>query len=197
MDKLCTIVLFDPEANHIFKYLGRNVMAHAETHHQLADEQYGSQKKKTAILHALNKCLSYDLLCQFKYPGALCSNDAKSCYDRIVHSVASLCLQCLGLLESAIVCLFSTLQDMEHTVCTVYGNSQHSYGGSLWSIPMQGIFQGNGAGPMLWAVVSTPVLKVMRQEGFGTFFRACITGNTIRFVGYSFVNANTIRIQST
>jgi hypothetical protein len=53
---------------------------------------------------------------------------------------------------------------------------------------MQGILQGNGAGPMLWAVVSTPVLKVMRSEGFGTFFQACITGDTVRFVGYSFVD---------
>jgi hypothetical protein len=84
--------------------------------------------------------------------------------------------------------MFTTLQDMEHTVCTVYGDSQNTYGGPLWLVPMQGIFQGNGAGPMLWAVVSTPVLKVMRNEGFGTFFRACITGNTIRFVGYSFVD---------
>jgi hypothetical protein len=44
VDKLRTIVLFDPEANHIFKYVGRKVMAHAETHHQLAAEQYGSRK---------------------------------------------------------------------------------------------------------------------------------------------------------
>lgn len=77
---------------------------------------------------------------------------------------------------------------MEHTVCTVYGDSQASYGGHLWVVPMQGIFQGNGAGPMLWAVVSTPVLQVMRSEGFGTFFKTCITGHDIRFVGYSFVD---------
>ena len=39
VDKLRTIVLFNPEANHIFKYVGRKVMAHAESH-QLAAEQY-------------------------------------------------------------------------------------------------------------------------------------------------------------
>jgi hypothetical protein len=163
-------------------------MAHAEKHQQLAAEQYGSRKKKTAILHALNKCLSYDILHQMKMPGALCSNDAKSCYDHILHAVASLCLHHLGLPEAAIVCMFTTLQNMEHTVCTVYGDSNNSYGGNLWLIPMQGIFQGNGAGPMLWAIVSTPVLKVMRSEGFGTFFRACISGEDIRFIGYSFLD---------
>jgi hypothetical protein len=44
VDKLQTIVLFDPEANHNFKLLGRTVMHHAETHEQLAEEQYGSRK---------------------------------------------------------------------------------------------------------------------------------------------------------
>jgi hypothetical protein len=90
VDKLCTIVLFDLEANHIFKYIGWKVMAHTKTHHQLATEQYGSHKKKTGILHALNKRLSYDLLHQFKHPGALCSDDAKLCYDQILHAVTSL-----------------------------------------------------------------------------------------------------------
>jgi hypothetical protein len=53
---------------------------------------------------------------------------------------------------------------------------------------MQGSGQGNGAGPVPWAVVSTPVLKVIRAEGFGTFFKACISGESILFIGYSFVD---------
>jgi hypothetical protein len=75
--------------------------------------------------------------------------------------------------------MFTTLQKFEHTVCTVYGDSAQSYRGPIWVVPMQGIGQGNGAGPMLWAVVSTPVLKVMRVEGFGTFFVACLSGECI------------------
>jgi hypothetical protein len=195
IDKLNTIVLFDPEANQNFKFIGHKVMALAEKYNQLAEEQYGSRKKKTAILHALNKQLSYDILRQTNTPRALCSNDAKSCYDHILHAVASLCLHHIGLLEGTIVCMFTTLQNMEHTVRTVYGDSDNSYGGHLWVVPMQGIFQGNGTGPMLWAVVSTPVLKVMRTEGFGTYFQACISGEAIRFIGYSFVD-NTDLIQT-
>jgi hypothetical protein len=125
---------------------------------------------------------------QMKTAGSICSNDAKSCYNRILHSVASLCLKQLGLPEGAIVCMFTTLQNLEHTVHTVYGDSEKSYGGHLWIVPLHGSGQGNGSSPMLWAVVSTPVLKVMRSEGFGTFFRACISGETIRFVGYSFLD---------
>jgi hypothetical protein len=124
VDKHCTIVLFDPEANHAFKFLGCTVMAHAEKHDQLPEEQYGSRKGKTAIAHALNKRLSYNIMRQMKIAGSICSNDAKSCYDRILHLVTSLCLKRLGLPEGAIVCMFTTLQNLEHTVRTVYGDSK-------------------------------------------------------------------------
>ena len=112
----------------------------------------------------------------------------KSCYDRIVHAVASLCLQRQGISESEVVCMFSTLQNLEHTIRTAYGDSKETYGGDLWVVPMQGVYQGNGAGPLIWAVVSSPLLDIMREEGFGTFFKTSISSQAIRFVGYAFVD---------
>jgi hypothetical protein len=53
---------------------------------------------------------------------------------------------------------------------------------------MQGVYQGNGAGPVIWAVVSSPVLQILRQEGYGAFFKAAISGEEIRLVGYTFVD---------
>jgi hypothetical protein len=90
-----------------------------------------------------------DQLRLLKWPGVLCSNDMKSCYDRIVHAVASLCLQRQGISESEVVCVFSTLQNLEHTIRTAYGDSEDTYGGDMWVIPMQGVYQGNGAGPLI------------------------------------------------
>ena len=48
--------------------------------------------------------------------------------------------------------------------------------------------QGNGAGPQIWAVVSTPVLNMLREEGYGAFFEASISGERLTFVGYAFVD---------
>ena len=48
--------------------------------------------------------------------------------------------------------------------------------------------QGNGAGPQIWAVVSTPVLNMLRKEGYGAFFEASISGEKLTFVGYAFVD---------
>lgn len=48
--------------------------------------------------------------------------------------------------------------------------------------------QGNGAGPAILAVVSSPVLDILLSEGFGTFFQTSITGEDVLFVGGSFVD---------
>ncbi len=163
-------------------------MKQAEAQQSLAPEQFGSRKAHRAIDQALNKVLTNDLLRQLKLPGAICSNDAKSCYDLIVHTPASLSMQRQGVPESAVVCLFSTLQNLSQQIRTAYGVSDNSYGGSHWILPMHGVGQGNGAGPAIWAVASTPLLAMLRNSEVGSFFKSPISGKEIRFVGYAFVD---------
>ena len=78
---LRTIVLQECEYNFKNKKIGRDAMNHAERNNFIAPEQYGGRKGKRAIDHVLNKRLSYDLIRFSRLPAALCSNDAKSCYD--------------------------------------------------------------------------------------------------------------------
>ena len=84
--------------------------------------------------------------------------------------------------------MFSPLQYLEHSIRCAYGDSVETYGSELWAVPMQGLYQGNGAGPVVWAVVSSPVLQIMQNEGFGTFFKMSLSGKTIHLVGYAFVD---------
>ena len=188
VDALRTILLFEADFNAMNKLLGRELMSHAEKHHQLAPEQYGSRKHLSASDHCLNKRLTFDLTRQTRTPGILCANNAKSCYDRIVHSVATLCMRRLGVPEAPIVSMFSSIQNMKNYVRTAYGDSTQSFGGTNWTIPIHGVGQGNGAGPAIWAAVSTPILNMMRDAGFGTTFRSALTGEVIHFVGYAFVD---------
>ena len=187
-DKLRTIVLFEAEFNFMNKIIARRAMRNAEEAQALINEQYGSRKDHTAIEQVLNKRLSFDLMRQMKRPGTIVPTDLKGCYDRIVHSVASLCLQRVGIKEPEVVCMFSALQEMEHLIRSAYGTSQTGYNNDLWVVPIQGICQGHGAGPAIWALVSTPILKIMKKQGCGTFFKASISGHEIRLVGYAFVD---------
>jgi hypothetical protein len=122
----------------------------AEQLQVVAKEQYGTRKNKAAIEQCLNKRLTFDLARQLKRPLAMCSNDAKSCYDRIVHSVASLCMRRMGVEAPPIVCMFTTIQNLQHSIRTVYGDSELTFTGQPWTVPIQGVGQGNGGGRCTW-----------------------------------------------
>jgi hypothetical protein len=188
IDNLRTICLFEVDANFSFKHIGRQMMINAEKHQTLAKEQYGSRKRHRAIDLALNKVLTNDILRQAKRIGAICSNDAKACYDLIGHAQASLCMQRQGVPQSAVKCLFTTLQSATHSVRTAFGDSDDTYGGHGWIKPMHGIGQGNGGGPPIWAVISSTLLDTLRSKGLGFQMVSPISQQELSFVGYSFVD---------
>jgi hypothetical protein len=194
-EKLCTSVIFQGDFNYLNKYIGRHMMENDEAYEQLVWEKYGSREGKNAIDQALNKVLSFDLIRQAQMDAAMCSNDSKRCYDRIVHSITSIIMQQQNVPASACICVFTTLHNLHHTVRTIYGDYKSGYGGTLWEVPYSGVGQGNGVGPEIWAVVSTPVLKMMKDEGFGFMYKTSTEGKQLHFVGYSFVD-DTYIIQS-
>jgi hypothetical protein len=136
ISKMRTILLYDASFNQNNKWIGRASMRQAEklqrngltpVRQAMAPEQFGSRKQHQAIDQCLNKRLTFDLSRQLHCPMALCANDAKSCYDRIVHSVASLCMQRIGCPKPAVHSMFETLQNLRHHVRTRYGDSKASY----------------------------------------------------------------------
>jgi hypothetical protein len=168
VDNLRTIYLFEVDANYCFKHIGRQMMKNAECHGTIAKEQYGSRKKHST--------------------GAVCSNDAKACYDLIGHTPASICMQRQGVPKTAVKCIFTTLQEAIHHVRTAFGDSDLSYGGSGWIKPLHGIGQGNGGGPPIWAVISSTLLDILRSIGFGLKLISPITLMLLAFVSYSFID---------
>ena len=190
VDKLRTILLYEADFNQNNKRAGRDMMYNAEQHGTIAKEQYGSRKGLSANDHSLNKRLTFDILRQKRKPGAHTATDALSCYDRIVHAVAGLAMRQQGLPQGPIVCMFSTIQRLLHYVRTIYGDSELFFDSNseLYIVPIQGVGQGNGAGPQIWAVVSSPVLEMLRDMGYGCFFRMAISGEELSFVGYAFVD---------
>jgi hypothetical protein len=196
IDNLRTICLFEVDANYAFKHIGRQMMLNAELHGTIAKEQYGSRKKHKAIDLALNKVLTNDVLRQAKKTGAICSNDAKACYDLIGHAQASLCMQRQGVPKSAVQCLLTTLQEAMHCVRTAYGDSTKTYGGPGWIKPLHGIEQGNGGGPPIWAVISSTLLDILHFKAYGLKMITPISNVPISFVRYSFVD-DTDLVQST
>jgi hypothetical protein len=189
VSKLRAILLFEADFNFNNKRIGRALMWKAEDEQWIAPEQYGSRRNFSAIDHCLNKRLSFDILRQYKQSGAICVNDMKGCYDRIVHSVASLCMQRWGMQEQPIRMMLHTIQNLKHYVRTSYGNSDCFFDAKLvHPVAIQGIGQGNGAGPQIWASISSLLLDILRTQQFGATFCSPISGRQMRLVGYAYVD---------
>ena len=167
-------------------------MEYGEKKGLMAEEQYGSRKAKSAILHALNKRLSTDYIRQYKIPAVYCANDAKACYDRILHLVAYLTMRMFGIPKEAAICSIVGLMEMEHHIRTVYGDSDEYYGGTKWQEEHQmnphGNGQGNGNGPSLWAAISSPLLYILRSEGYGISFKSPMSMIAFRLAAFGFVD---------
>jgi hypothetical protein len=151
VEKLRIIVLFHSLFNMLNKKVAKQAMTQAKQLGVIPSEAYAKQGFR-AVDCGLNKVLTADILRQHHLPAALCSNDAKQCYDRIVHAIAIICLQRIGIDENTCRVMFGSLQQMQHYVKTAYGLSKTSYG--CIEIPLQGVLQGNGAGPAIWLLTS-------------------------------------------
>ena len=186
--KLRTITLLEVEFNFNNKVLGKATMQHAEDNQLIAKEQFGSRNNKQAIDHAVHKALTYDIIRQYRIPGALCSNDAKSCYDCVAHAIASLAYRRLGVPDPPVQCMLKTIQNMKHHVCTSYRDSKFymNRDGSL--VPFQGVLQGNGASPTSWVIISTALLNMLRDAGNGGYFLSAISGEQSHTVGFTYVD---------
>ena len=86
----------------------------------------------------INKRLVYDLAHLQWRPIVLCSNDAKLCYDHII-SIASLAMQCLGMLSESIISMFKTIQSIDYLIRIAHGDLKSKLRSSNETTPNQDI----------------------------------------------------------
>lgn len=187
-EKLRLVTLMAADFNHNNKLIGKHIMANGERAGAFAEEQYGSRKHLSAPLHALNKVLALDVSKQMRQPCVIVANDARSCYDRIVLVAAYCSMMKYGIPSKAAQSMCTTIARLEHSIRTAYGDSQSTYGGQQWDRIPHGIGQGNGAGPALWACVSSPLLDILREQGYGATYQSPITNTTLKLAGFAFVD---------
>ena len=195
VEKLRIIVLFHALFNMTNKRIGREMVANAERLNQIPWEVYGGRKRHRAIECATNEVLTMDIARLEHRSMALCSNDAKSCYDRILHAVASICMRRVGVPQETCKMMFGTLAQVDHYVRTNFGDSTTSY--ACIEIPFQGVYQGNGAGPGIWLVVSIPIINMLKARGFGFTVKNVLSHENFCFVCYAFVDDTDLVHSST
>ena len=148
-------------------------MIEAIEHRKNAPEKY-SRPQRRAVAHGINQIPLFDYQQYLRQPFSLAFSDFESCYDRIVHSSASIALQRLGITLPSIISMLGTIKCMSHTIRTSYGYYNLTYSGEI--IPEEfrnfiiGIYQGNGCAPQLWLMLTSILFSTILSQGFGIHF---------------------------
>ena len=96
VDTMRCIQLMDAEFNMTNKHVGRQTLAHGEKVKAITPDQYGSRKNHKCINCVTNKFLLNDLFCHKRIAATWGMNNARGCYNQIVHFIAILVLMSFG-----------------------------------------------------------------------------------------------------
>jgi hypothetical protein len=138
-------------------------------HHSLVPTEIYSERVQTADDGTLAKILAYDAIRQTQLPAGIASVDADSCFDRLVHPIASLIFQVLAVNSQALKAMLSTIQEMKIFLRNAYGNSKN-FANSEIELKTQGLCQGSGAAGARWAAVSICIIQAHKRKGHGETF---------------------------
>ena len=189
VDKLRAILLMEADFNFANKLIFGSRMVHTATRNgEIPPELFGSLQGKEAIEVAIGRRLTADLSRQRRTPLAMSSVDAQTCYDRMVHSVTSICCQRWRVPIWAITSMLTSIQLMKFYIRTGFGDSETYYGGGDGPVPFQGGCQGNGAAPALWLSISAILVMTLKRLGTTTKFRSALSATKTKFIGFLFVD---------
>ena len=172
--------------NHDHKIIGRLINEQGEKEGKFAKEQAGCRNGMNAREQALNKVLILDIARLKHQSMAVIANDAKGCFDRIVLLAAFLVLRRMGVPFTALKAMIDVIFTMKHTVKTIYGESVQTYGGE--GARPNGFMQGNGMAGQGFSAISSLLLDICREEGYGFKSKSAISGTSHTVVGTMFVD---------
>ena len=187
-----SIQLMDAQFNMNNKTLGRDTMRYAEAAGTISDSQFGSRKGSSAAKVATSKVLNYDIIRQKRIAAIHVGFDAAQCYDRMAHPPTILSMLKHGAPPTAVESMFRVFQQANHKVATAFGVSSETYGGEKRTakglLPIQGQGQGGGCGPTAFAVESSEMVGVMKQENHETPMRGPISFILLMILLWLFVD---------
>ena len=117
LERLRVIILFEADFNFMLKVIfGRRLMYHAEAHTGLGTDNHGCRAGRQVQDAILEKLLLYEFTRLSRTSLITVDNDAKSCFDRIIKTLAMLACIAYGLPLLAAVMHNKTHHGMKHSV---------------------------------------------------------------------------------
>ncbi len=167
LDKLRVIHLLEADFNYVLRLVwGKRLVSFAEDRGYLGEEQGGNRSGRKANDQCLEKILVYDNARLTRTALITIDNDAKSCYDRILRSLAMIACMSFGLPLCAALMHNKVHGSMKHRVKTAHGLSTDSYCGTAGAL-LGGTGQGSCASPSIWMIYSVTLLVAFERFAHG------------------------------
>jgi hypothetical protein len=175
LNKLRVIHLIESDLNITIGILwGRRLVRKGEQMEIFNDGQSGSRPDRGTQELLIQKHLTYSIWRMAQMNGASFDNDAKSCFDRIVMTLASLGSQQIGMTKRACELFLETLHQMKYHIKTGAGISDEYYTTST-DTTIHGPGQGGRGSPSVWLIVSSILMNCMEEKSDGTLLRSPFT----------------------
>jgi hypothetical protein len=165
-------------------------MQHVEEHQTLNEGQYGSRAGREAASLNFLEALKNDIAHCSRKPLLNLDNDASSCYDRIIVSLASLINRKYGQHRQVVLVNANTLKRAKYKLKTALGVTEASYSHST-AFPLHGTGQGSGNSPMIWCFISSTLFDCHQERAYGALFESPDRKVTITFSMVGFVDDST------
>ena len=164
--KLRVIHLYEADYNFLVGVVWREAIQHAQQLGKINQCQYGGYPGRdcTSVTYLEELRRDISLLTRTAYSNF--DNDAASCYDRILMSIASLSGRKYGVHRKVVYVHAATLKEAEYKLKLSSTASNTSYK-HCKKFPIHGTGQGSGNSPMIWCFISSILFDCHNQKAHG------------------------------
>ena len=186
--RLRVIHIYEADFNLILAVKWRDLLRTADAKQLLNEGQYGGRPGCEAQSLTLLEELKYDLSYLTRRTLFNFDNDATSCYDRIIVSLASIVIYVMN--RKTLALQAATLQQALFLLKTSSGISTTHYSPSD-RFPIFGTGQGSGNSPSIWLFISSTLFDTHNSLAHGATFVSPDGNHQVQFSMVGFVDDST------
>jgi hypothetical protein len=188
--RLRVIHIYEADFNLLLAIKWRQLLHYANQHQLINPGQYGGRPGCEAQSLVFLEELKYDISYTTRRTLFNFDNDATSCYDRIIVSLASLINRKYGLHRKVVMVHASTLQQARFHIRNQTGFSTNSYSHCI-EFPIYGSGQGSGNSPSIWLFISSTLFDIHQEVSHGATFVSPDGRERVRITMVGFVDDST------
>ena len=169
--RLRVIHLYEADYNLLLSLKWRDVLHASEDEGTINDGQYGSRPNRNAHDPVFIENMQSEICRLSRKSVVKFDNDATSCYDRIIASIASIVSRKFGITSNVAFIMADTLETCKYKLKTMLGVSEEFYQ-HCKLFPIYGTGQGSGNSPVIWCLISSVLFTAHASRAHGAVYES-------------------------